>query len=63
MFRQSGTGSVGATIRIYFEKTEKQAIDLDNNSALSDFVTLAMELSEVKQITGREKPSVITWNY
>jgi phosphoglucomutase len=62
VFRLSGTGTVGATLRIYIEKYEKQ-LDLlhqDANTALEELVVIAETLCEVKKRTGRQEPSVIT---
>jgi len=62
VFRLSGTGTEGATLRVYFELFEadvaKQKIDAQ--TALADLINLAEELAEIKKYTGREKPSVIT---
>lgn len=38
VFRQSGTGSSGTTIRIYLEKYNKSEINLDVNNALKDII-------------------------
>ena len=61
-FRLSGTGTEGATLRIYFEKYELPAgkLDQDTQSCLSDFFAIAEELSELKKISGRNQPDVIT---
>lgn len=62
VFRLSGTGTVGATLRIYIEGYEPDPARQmqDPQVALADLVRLALELSEVKARTGRERPSVIT---
>jgi len=62
IFRLSGTGTSGATIRIYFEKYEsdKNKLSLNPQEALSELVNIACEVSDIKAITGMEKPSVIT---
>ncbi len=62
VFRLSGTGTSGATIRIYFEKYEKDVLkqDKDSQDALSELVKIAAKVSDIKNITGMEKPSVIT---
>ncbi|MGR9085864.1 MAG: alpha-D-glucose phosphate-specific phosphoglucomutase [Gammaproteobacteria bacterium] len=62
VFRLSGTGTVGATLRIYLEKFEADASrhDLDAQEALADLIGLAEHLSEVKKRTGRAGPDVTT---
>nr|AIQ80989.1 UDP-glucose pyrophosphorylase/phosphoglucomutase [Saccharina japonica] len=62
VFRLSGTGSVGATIRMYIEKYEKEADRLDQvpSEALSGLVALGLKLSQLRERTGRENPTVIT---
>ncbi len=62
IFRTSGTGTEGATIRIYVEKYEpnlhKQ--NLDPQDALKELINIAEELSELKKRTHRDGPTVIT---
>ncbi len=62
IFRLSGTGTVGATIRIYFEAFEpdKNRHNLDAQSALADLIAAASELAELRSRTGRSQPTVIT---
>jgi phosphoglucomutase len=62
VFRLSGTGTIGATLRIYLEKFEPDANqhDQDAQIALADLVEIAEQLSQVKQRTGRTEPDVIT---
>jgi phosphoglucomutase len=62
IFRLSGTGSVGATIRIYFEKFENDPtkLNLRTAKALEDIIKLGLELSDIQKFTGRDKPTVIT---
>nr|BAN41070.1 phosphoglucomutase, putative [Entamoeba invadens] len=59
IFRLSGTGSVGATVRVYFDKYSKNFKE-DPNVVLKEMVTLAYSLSQITRFTGRERPSVIT---
>ncbi|EDR24210.1 phosphoglucomutase [Entamoeba dispar SAW760] len=59
IFRLSGTGSVGATIRVYFDKYSKD-YKADQNKMLADMVTVAYAVSQITKFTGREKPSVVT---
>ena len=60
--RLSGTGTAGATIRIYLERYEadNSKHDLETQSALTALIAAAAELTEITHYTGREKPSVIT---
>ncbi len=62
VFRKSGTSSSGATLRIYFEKYEAapDRLDIDLSEALKDIINLGLELSDIRNITGRDKPTVIT---
>lgn len=62
VFRLSGTGTVGATLRIYLERYAKDVRDHDQDAqlALADLIDIAEQLCEVKQRTGRTEPSVIT---
>jgi phosphoglucomutase len=62
VFRLSGTGTEGATLRIYLEAFEPDAKNhhLDAQVALAQMIQIALEISELKQRTNREKPTVIT---
>jgi len=62
IFRLSGTGTAGATIRIYLEFFEPDVSkqNLDAQDALQDFIGIAEEVSGIKERTGRDKPTVIT---
>lgn len=64
ILRLSGTGSVGATIRLYIERYQppgdSDALEAEATTALSPLVQIALELSQVQQLTGREAPTVIT---
>ena len=62
VFRLSGTGTQGATIRIYIEKYEPNVArhDMDPQEALAGLIEIAEEISGVKTKTGRKKPDVIT---
>lgn len=60
--RKSGTGTEGATLRLYLEKFEPDASkhDLDSQQALADIIEIAEELTKIKAKTGRSQPSVIS---
>ena len=62
VFRLSGTGTSGATLRVYIERYEDDCAkhDLDTQDALADLIAAAETLAEIKTRTGREQPSVIT---
>jgi len=62
VFRLSGTGTEGATLRIYLESFEPDVSQyhLDAQQALATLIGIALEISELRQRTGRERPTVIT---
>ena len=62
VFRLSGTGTEGATIRLYIESRETDAtrLDMDVAVALAPLVHAALALSELVARTGRMAPTVIT---
>jgi phosphoglucomutase len=62
IYRLSGTGTVGATLRIYLEKYEADASKhgQDAQHALSFLINLAEQFCEIKKRTGRSEPTVIT---
>ncbi|KAJ1642733.1 hypothetical protein LPJ64_005450 [Coemansia asiatica] len=60
IFRLSGTGSQGATVRIYIERFDPSSFDIDAQVALKPLVDAALEISQLEQFTGRKEPTVIT---
>ncbi len=62
VFRLSGTGTEGATIRLYIESRETDAsrLDMPVADALRPLVEAALSLSELVSRTGRGAPTVIT---
>ncbi len=60
--RLSGTGTVGATLRLYIEKYESKAEKLaqDNHAALADILRIAKDITHIEAITGRAVASLIT---
>jgi phosphoglucomutase len=62
VFRLSGTGSAGATIRVYLERFEKDPSKHDEAAptALKSLAERAINLVKMQEITGREAPTVIT---
>ena len=62
VFRLSGTGTEGATLRIYLEAYEPDVAQhhLDAQAALAELIGIAGEVSQLRTRTGREQPTVIT---
>ncbi|XP_044490956.1 phosphoglucomutase, cytoplasmic isoform X2 [Mangifera indica] len=62
VFRLSGTGSEGATIRVYIEQYEEDPSKTgrDSQEALAPLVEVALKLSKMQEFTGRSAPTVIT---
>jgi phosphoglucomutase len=60
VYRLSGTGTAGATLRVYIEKYDTRDLDLETQAALSDLITFAGNLAQIRQRLGRAEPSVIT---
>ena len=62
VFRLSGTGTSGATLRLYVERYEPDASrhGIETQEALADLISVADEIAEIKTRTGRDAPTVIT---
>jgi phosphoglucomutase len=62
VFRLSGTGTAGATLRLYVESYEGDAArqDADPQEALAPYLDAACSLSRLRELTGRDAPTVIT---
>jgi Phosphoglucomutase len=62
VLRLSGTGTKGATLRVYLESYEPDPTkhNLDPQDALGELITIADEIAQIKTITGRQQPTVIT---
>lgn len=62
VFRLSGTGTQGATLRIYMERFEQQLgkQGQDAQIALQDLIEIAEEIAQIRHFTGMLKPTVIT---
>jgi phosphoglucomutase len=62
VYRLSGTGTAGATLRIYIESYEADAAkhNRDPQVVLSDLIALAQSIPDVRGRTGRSEPTVIT---
>ena len=62
VLRLSGTGTEGATLRLYLERYvgTDGALDLDPQEALAPMIAAAETLAGIKSRTGRAEPDVIT---
>ncbi len=62
VFRLSGTGTQGATLRVYLEQLETEADQMkkDPQEALSAVIAAADAIAQIRTRTGRDKPDVIT---
>lgn len=62
VLRLSGTGTVGATVRVYFDRFEPPdgALDLDTQAALAGLIEIAGEVAGLKDRLGRDAPTVVT---
>ena len=62
IFRLSGTGTKGATLRIYLESYEPDSSkhDTETQIALQPLIELAQEIAQIRSFTRREEPTVIT---
>lgn len=65
VFRLSGTGSQGATVRLYVERyvgpeAGEKVLAGDTAEGLKGLIEVALEISNLKEFLGREEPTVIT---
>jgi len=62
VYRLSGTGTTGSTLRVYIERYEADParLALDTQEALADLIVTADELAGIRERTGRAQPDVIT---
>ena len=62
VLRLSGTGTSGATLRVYYDRYSRDpsGLELDTQRALSGLIDAADELAGIRRYTGRDKPDVIT---
>ncbi len=62
IYRLSGTGTEGATLRVYFESHEANATRQANDpqSALAELINLASELANIEHFIDRNCPDVVT---
>lgn len=62
VIRLSGTGTVGATLRVYLENYTPPSGELEKNTqtALQNLTQIANEIADIKSILGRDEPSMIS---
>ena len=60
VYRLSGTGSSGATIRVYLERYSKTNLSADPLKMLTEIFKIAMAISEIPERTGKHKADVVT---
>jgi phosphoglucomutase len=62
VYRLSGTGTAGATLRVYIEQYEPDASRhaLETQTALAPLIAAANSLARIAALTGRTEPTVIT---
>ena len=62
VYRLSGTGTAGATLRVYIERYEPDASrhGTETQEALADLIALSRSIPEIERRTGRAVPTVIT---
>ncbi len=62
VYRLSGTGTSGATLRVYLEQFEDnpQKLQLDSQQALVELIRIADEIAGIRKHTGYPRPSVVT---
>ncbi len=62
VLRLSGTGTVGATLRLYLEalETDPNKLTGDPQQALSEVIKAAHAIMQIEAHTGRDAPNVIT---
>jgi phosphoglucomutase len=60
VFRLSGTGTSGATLRVYLERYSADELDRETPEMLADSIAAADEIAGITQHTGRTEPDVVT---
>jgi phosphoglucomutase len=62
VYRLSGTGTAGATLRVYIERFESDPAKhgFETQTALADLIQLSRTLAGIEARTARAAPSVIT---
>ena len=60
IFRLSGTGTVGATLRVYFDRYDAVRLDMEPQVALQHLIRIADEVADITAFTGLSEPTVVT---
>ena len=62
VFRLSGTGTSGATLRLYMDRfiDDSAMIEADTSHVLADLARAADEIAEIEKRTGRKAPDLVT---
>lgn len=62
VFRLSGTGTSGATLRVYLERYEPSdgRLDADTTEMLAEIAAAADQIAQIRKLTGRTAPDVVT---
>lgn len=62
VYRLSGTGTVGATLRVYIERYEPKTgnLELDTPIAIADLIQVSRSVAGIQRFTGRTDPDVVT---
>lgn len=65
VWRLSGTGSQGATVRMYVERyvapeAGERELARDTGEGLQALIDVALDISNLKKFLGRDQPTVIT---
>jgi phosphoglucomutase len=62
VYRLSGTGTEGATLRVYLEiyEPDPEKQNQETAAVMQPLVKIATELAQIESLTGRSKPTVIT---
>ena len=58
----SGTGSSGATVRMYVDSycSDEAKVSRSAQEMLAPVVKLGLQISQLRELTGRQEPTVIT---
>lgn len=60
VYRLSGTGSSGATLRVYLENYQTQKLDENPRQMLDEVLKAAMEIAEITKRTGKKEADIVT---
>ena len=60
VYRLSGTGTAGATLRVYLERYSQDQLAAETQAHLAPLIAAADQIAGIQSRTGRKRPSVIT---